>query len=80
MGLIVLSTKVRKKSEETLFFGLKTHKNTEKRTFFKKNEKNREKIWWNKKNVVPLHRNSEMSCNLNKKIASVAQLVRAPDC
>ena len=33
--------------------------------FFKKNLGN---VWWNKKNVVPLHRNSEMSCNLNKRL------------
>ena len=42
-----------------------------------KTKKKHEKIWRFKKIAVTLHRNSEMMSTYN---ASIAQLVRAPDC
>ncbi|WP_278997227.1 hypothetical protein [Prevotella disiens] len=46
-----------------------------KEFFYKKMPFFLQNIWWNKKNAVSLH-----SLKRNSNTASVAQLVRAPDC
>ncbi|GEM_PF-2019312 len=59
------------------FYLEKVSKSRENVTFFKKS---RQKIWWNKKIVVPLHSLKRNNLYEQANMVDVVQLVRASDC